>query len=60
VLDELLGVGARPPGPAAPDRPGDRELEAVLAAVEGGADVDAVCRAAGLCAADARAALARL
>jgi DNA processing protein len=61
VLDELLGIGVeRPAVRPAPRRPEDPVLDAVLAAVEGGADVDAVCRQAALSAANARVALARL
>ena len=59
VLDELLGAGVRPEAPG-PERPGDPRLGAVLDAVEGGGGVDAVCRQAGLSAAEGRAALARL
>jgi DNA processing protein len=58
VLDELFGVGIRPPSPAAPVA--DESLRDVLDAVEAGCGVDEIVRRTALPAAEVRAALGRL
>jgi DNA processing protein len=63
VLDELFGVGARPPGApvsSAAAAPDDPLLRATLDAADGGDSVEAVARTTGRSIADARAALGRL
>jgi DNA processing protein len=59
VLDELFGVGVRPPPPAA-RAPGGPDLRAVLEAVEAGCGVDEIGTRAGLPASEVRVALGRL
>lgn len=60
VLDELFGAGARTPSPP-PDLPAlDPLRRKLLDGIEIGLDMDGVCAHAGVPAAEARAALARL
>ena len=62
VLDELFGVGTRPP-PAPELRrgpPADPGLRAVLDAVEAGSGVDGIVARTGATASEVRAALGRL
>jgi DNA processing protein len=62
VLDELFGVGVRPPAEGCEQElaPADRFLRAVLQAAEGDDSVEAVARDTGCSVAETRAALGRL